>query len=65
MERKRPRKVNKKHLYILFNPDIKAFQGWEVVVEPWSLATCEKFLKCATLGKHFHLRAMKFIENTM
>ena len=41
----RPRKVNKKHLYILFNLDIKAFQGWKVIVELWFLATCEKFLK--------------------
>jgi hypothetical protein len=38
-ERRRPGKVHKKRLHILFDPDIKAFKGWEAVVEPWSLAT--------------------------
>jgi hypothetical protein len=35
------------------------------VVEPWSLATCEKFIEWCHIGKAFHLHTMKFIENTM
>jgi hypothetical protein len=31
--RRRLGKVHKKRLYILFDPDIRAFQGWEAVVE--------------------------------
>jgi hypothetical protein len=50
---RRPGKVHKKCLHILFDPDIKAFQGWEVVVEPWSLITCEKFIKWCHIGKAF------------
>jgi hypothetical protein len=52
-ERRRPGKVQKKRLHILFDPDIKAFQGWEAVVEPWSLATCEKFIEWCHIGKAF------------
>jgi hypothetical protein len=51
--RRRPTKVHKKHLYILFDPDIKAFQGWEAVVELWSLATCKKFIEWCHIGKAF------------
>jgi hypothetical protein len=51
--RRRPRKVHKKRLHILFDPDIKAFQGWEAVVEPWSLATCEKYIEWCHIGKAF------------
>jgi hypothetical protein len=51
--RRRPGKVHKKRLHILFDPDIKAFQGWEAVVEPWSLATCEKFIEWCHIGKGF------------
>jgi hypothetical protein len=45
--------VHKKRLHILFDPDIKAFQGWEAVLESWSLATCEKFIKSCHIGKVF------------
>jgi hypothetical protein len=51
--RSRLGKVHKKRLHILFDPDIKAFQGWEAVVEPWSLATCEKFIDWCHIGKAF------------
>jgi hypothetical protein len=51
--RRRPGKVYKKLLHILFDPDIKAFQGWEAMVEPWSLATCEKFIEWCHIGKVF------------
>jgi hypothetical protein len=40
--RRRPGKLHKKRLHILFDPDIKAFQGWEAVVEPWSLARMQE-----------------------
>jgi hypothetical protein len=57
--RKRPGKLHKKRLHILFDPDIKAFEGWEAMVESWSLATCQKFIEwCPTLGRHSQLRAM-------
>jgi hypothetical protein len=49
----RPGKVQKKRLHILFDSDIKAFQGWEAVVEPWSLTTCEKFIEWCHIGKAF------------
>jgi hypothetical protein len=52
-ERRRPEKVHKKHLQILFDPDIKAFQGWEAVVELWCLAICEKFIEWCHIGKAF------------
>jgi hypothetical protein len=45
--------VHKKHLHILFDPDIKAFQRWEAVVELWSLATCEKFIEWWHIKKAF------------
>jgi hypothetical protein len=45
--------VQKKRLHILFDPDIKAFQSWEAVVEPWSLVTCEKFIEWYHIGKAF------------
>jgi hypothetical protein len=32
--RRRHGKVHKKCLHIVFDPNIKAFQGWEAVVEP-------------------------------
>jgi hypothetical protein len=51
--RRRPGKVHKKRLHTLFDLDIKAFQGWEVVVESWSLATCEKFIEWCHIGKAF------------
>jgi hypothetical protein len=51
--RRRRGKVQKKLLHILFDPDTKAFQWWEVVVEPWSLTTCEKFIKWCHIGKAF------------
>jgi hypothetical protein len=63
--RRRPGKVHKKRLHILFDSDIKAFQGWEAVVEPWALATWKNLLNGATLGRHSHLPAMEFIENIM
>ena len=63
--RRRHGKVHKKRLHILFDPDIKAFQGWEGVVELWSLVTCEKFIEWYHIGKAFPLHAMKFIENIM
>jgi hypothetical protein len=50
---KRPEKVYKKRIYILFDPDIKAFQGWEAMVELWSIATCEKFIEWCHIGKAF------------
>jgi hypothetical protein len=31
--RRRFEKVHKKRLHILFDPDIKAFQGWEAMAE--------------------------------
>jgi hypothetical protein len=51
--RRRLGKVQKKRLHILFDLDIKAFEGWEAVVEPWSLATCEKFIEWCHIGKAF------------
>jgi hypothetical protein len=51
--RRRPRKVHKKRLHILFDPYIKAFQSWKAVVEPWPLATCEKFIEWCHIGKAF------------
>jgi hypothetical protein len=51
--RRRLGKVHKKRLHILFDPNIKAFQGWEAVVEPWSLTTCEKFIEWCHIGKAF------------
>jgi hypothetical protein len=45
--------VHKKRLHILFDSDIKAFQGWEAVVELWSLATCEKFIEWWHIKKAF------------
>jgi hypothetical protein len=53
MGKRRPGKVHKKRLHILFDPDIKAFQGWEAVVEPWSLTICEKFIEWCYIGKAF------------
>jgi hypothetical protein len=44
-EKRHPGGVQKKRLHILFDPNIKAFQGWEAVVEPWSLTTCERFIE--------------------
>lgn len=35
-EKRHVGKVHKKCLYILFDPNSKAFQGWKVVVESWS-----------------------------
>jgi hypothetical protein len=52
-ERRRLEKVHKKRLHFLFDLDIKAFQGWEAVVEPWSLAICEKFIEWCHIGKAF------------
>jgi hypothetical protein len=52
-QKRRPGKVHKKLLHILFDPDIKAFQSWKAVVEPWSLATCEKFIEWCHIGKAF------------
>ena len=46
-------KVQKKRLHILFDPNIKAFQGWKAVVESWFLATCEKFIKRCHIEKAF------------
>jgi hypothetical protein len=46
-------KIHKKRLHILFDQNSKAFQGWEVVVEPWSLAICERFIKWCHIGKAF------------
>jgi hypothetical protein len=43
--RRRQGKIHKKCLHILFDPNNKAFQGWEAVVELWSLITCEIFIK--------------------
>jgi hypothetical protein len=63
--KKRPRMVRKKRLYILFDPNIKAFQVWEAVAEPRSLATCEILLNDATLRRHSHLHAMEFVGNAM
>jgi hypothetical protein len=51
--RRRHGKKQKKRLHILFDPEIKAFQGWEAVVEPWSLATCERFIEWCHIGKAF------------
>jgi hypothetical protein len=51
--RRRPGKVHKKRLHILCDPDIKAFQGWEAVVEPWSLTTREKFIEWCHIRKAF------------
>jgi hypothetical protein len=63
--RRRLGKVHKKRLHILFDLDIKAFQGWEAVVEPWSLQHVRNLLNGATLERHSHLPTMKFIENIM
>ena len=51
--RRRPKKMHKKHLHILFDPNIKAFQSWEAMVELWSLATCEKFIEWWHIKKAF------------
>jgi hypothetical protein len=56
--RRRPRKVQKKRLHILFDPDIKAFQGWEAVVERGPSQHARNLLNGAILGRHSHLRAM-------
>lgn len=51
--RRRHGKKQKKRLHILFDPEIKAFQGWETVDEPWSLTTCERFIEWCHIGKAF------------
>jgi hypothetical protein len=51
--RRRRGKIHKKYLHILFDPNNKAFQGWEAVVELWSLTTCERFIEWCHIGKAF------------
>jgi hypothetical protein len=51
--RRRRGKIHKKRLHILFDQNSKAFQGWEAVVEPWSLATCKRFIEWWHIGKDF------------
>jgi hypothetical protein len=52
-ERRCRGKIHKKRLHILFDQNSKAFQGWEAVVEPWSLTTCERFIEWCHIGKAF------------
>jgi hypothetical protein len=51
--RRRQGKIHKKRLHILFDPNSKAFQGWEAVVESWSLTTSKRFIKWCHIGKAF------------
>jgi hypothetical protein len=51
--RRRQGKIHKKRLHILFDQNSKAFQGWEAVIEPWSLTTCEQFIEWCHIGKAF------------
>jgi hypothetical protein len=46
------------HLHILFDPNIKAIQGWKAVVEPWSPQHVRDSLNGATLKRHLHLLIM-------
>jgi hypothetical protein len=43
--RRRPGRIQKKCLYILFDPNIKTFEGWKAAIEAWSLITCERFIE--------------------
>jgi hypothetical protein len=63
--RRCPGWVQKKHFHILFDPNIKAFQGWKAVVDLSSLTTCERFIEYVTFGRHSRLQVMWFTESTM
>ena len=53
--RKRKGRIGKKRIGILKNPKILAFKGWEAEPEPWSFATCVRFVEWCHIDKLFPL----------
>ncbi len=48
-------RIAKKRKEILKNPKILAFRGWEEETEPWSFATCVRYVEWCHINKLFPL----------